>query len=75
MMAYAQGLELLEKASEVYKYNIPIPTVIKVWRAGCIIRSLLLNDLYDAFSNEPGLKNIIGSAVFIPVLKEKEMDW
>lgn len=71
MMAYAQGLELLSAASAALHYNIHIPTVIKVWRAGCIIRSLLLNDLYDAFASDPQLNNIIASPVFIPVLKEK----
>ncbi|WP_346236248.1 NADP-dependent phosphogluconate dehydrogenase [Niabella insulamsoli] len=71
MMAYGQGLELLETASKNYNYNIHLPTVIKIWRAGCIIRSLLLNDLYDAFVQQPELKNIIGSSVFIPTLKEK----
>ncbi|MFT4092566.1 MAG: NADP-dependent phosphogluconate dehydrogenase [Niabella sp.] len=71
MMAYGQGLELLALASNTYKYDIHLPTVIKVWRAGCIIRSLLLNDLYKAFSQQPDLNNIIASEIFIPVLKEK----
>ncbi len=71
MMAYAQGLELLSVASSIYKYDIPIPTAIKVWRAGCIIRSLMLNDLYKAFAEDAALKNVIASPVFVPLLKEK----
>ena len=72
LMAYAQGLELLSTASTTYNFDIPLPTVIKVWRAGCIIRSLLLNDLYEAFQQEPNLKNVIGAKVLIPLLKEKQ---
>lgn len=74
MMAYGQGLELLEVASTIYKYEIDLRTVVKVWRAGCIIRSLLLNDLYNAYEKEPDLHNIIASEIFIPVLKEKRND-
>lgn len=71
MMAYCQGIELLETASENFKYDIDIKTVIQVWRGGCIIRSALLSDLYLAYDKQPGLQNIIESEVFVPVLKEK----
>lgn len=71
MMAYGQGVELLEVASTIYKYGTDIKDVIKVWRAGCIIRSLLLNDLYKAYDQEPDVANIIGSSVFIPILKRQ----
>ncbi|GAB3015744.1 NADP-dependent phosphogluconate dehydrogenase [Niabella terrae] len=72
LMAYGQGLELLEAASEAFHYGIDIPSVIKIWRAGCIIRSELLGDLYEAFTAQPGLKNIIGADVFVSVLNEKK---
>lgn len=71
MMAYAQGIELLEVASAQFNYQTSIKTVIQVWRAGCIIRSALLNDLYKAYDKQPDLKNIIASEIFMPVLKEK----
>lgn len=71
MMAYAQGIELLEVASHIYHYETDVRTVIKVWRAGCIIRSLLLNDLHQAYVEEPNLGNIIASKIFIPVLQKK----
>lgn len=69
--AYAQGLALLSAASAVYKYDIHLPTVIKVWRAGCIIRSVLLNDLYEAYEKDTGLATVIGAAAFAPLLAEK----
>ena len=71
MMAYAQGIELLETASAQFHYEIEIKTVIQVWRAGCIIRSVLLSDLYNAYDKQPDLQNIIESNVFVPVLKEQ----
>lgn len=73
MMAYGQGIELLEKASETFNYQTDIKTVIKVWRAGCIIRSALLSDLYKAYESEPKLQNIIASEVFVSVLQKKRV--
>lgn len=70
MIAYAQGLDLLSVASATYKYETDIKTVVKVWRAGCIIRSAILKDLYNAYDEEPGLINIIGSNHFINEFKK-----
>ncbi|AHF15922.1 NADP-dependent phosphogluconate dehydrogenase [Niabella soli] len=71
MIAYGQGLELLKKASETYKYETDIKTVVKIWRGGCIIRSALLNDLFTAYEKRPDLSNIIGSPQFVEALKSK----
>lgn len=71
LMAYGQGLELLSTASTANSYDIDLPTVIKVWREGCIIRSSMLNDLYKAFSQEPALINLMASPVFVDVLNQK----
>ncbi|ANH82811.1 phosphogluconate dehydrogenase (NADP(+)-dependent, decarboxylating) [Niabella ginsenosidivorans] len=71
MMAYGQGLELMKVASAHYHYDTDIKTVVKVWRGGCIIRSALLKDLFEAYEKEPDLSNIIGSAQFVNELKNK----
>jgi 6-phosphogluconate dehydrogenase len=63
-MAYAQGLHLLQAASAVNNYNVNIAEVVRIWTGGCIIRSVLLADLYTAYKNEPALTNIIHSSVF-----------
>jgi len=69
LLSYAQGLQLLSVASTTYKYAINIAEVISIWKGGCIIRSLLLNDLQKAYKEDAALTNIIQSPVFIPILK------
>lgn len=64
LAAYTQGLNLILTASKAFGYEVEIKRAIKVWRAGCIIRSLLLNDLYEAFDNDASLTNILASKVF-----------
>ncbi|HEX2970223.1 MAG TPA: NADP-dependent phosphogluconate dehydrogenase [Bacteroidales bacterium] len=59
LITYAQGLALLSAASEEYKYGLKLKDVAQVWKGGCIIRSDMLNDISDAFSNHPDLSNIL----------------
>lgn len=68
IMAYCQGIELIKRASDFFEYTIDIKNVIKVWRAGCIIRSRLLNDLHQACINQAEATNILSSEVFVPKL-------
>lgn len=56
--AYAQGMNMLHKASEVHQMFIPLPDVVKVWKAGCIIRSALLGNFSEAFQKNPQLENL-----------------
>ena len=39
--AYAQGFAVMAKASQEWSWNLPLGTIAKIWRAGCIIRSRL----------------------------------
>ncbi|MFL5788157.1 MAG: NADP-dependent phosphogluconate dehydrogenase [Flavisolibacter sp.] len=59
VMAYTQGLSMLAKASTILKMDIPLPNVIRVWRAGCIIRSALLGNFTEAFNRDPQLSNLL----------------
>ncbi len=69
ILAYAQGLHLLYEASKAYSYNVNIAEVARIWKGGCIIRSVVLNDIRKAYVADASLNNIIHSPVFIDVLK------
>lgn len=71
-IAYAQGLSMLAKASDELKMEIPLPDVIKVWKAGCIIRSALLGNFTDAFKKDPGLPNLLLDTDIAKLLKSRE---
>ncbi len=46
---YAQGFVLMAGASQTYGWNLPLAGIARIWRAGCIIRSRLLNPIAAAF--------------------------
>ena len=71
-IAYAQGLSMLAKASEVHEMNIPLPDVIKVWKAGCIIRSALLGNFTNAYKKNPTLANLLLDDEIATLLKNRE---
>ncbi len=59
VMCYAQGLDLLRVASTEYGYGTDLATVARIWRAGCIIRAALLEEITDAYEANPALPNIL----------------
>jgi 6-phosphogluconate dehydrogenase len=71
-IAYAQGLSMLAKASDELNMNIPLPDVIKVWKAGCIIRSALLGNFTEAFQKDPKLPNLLLDPEIAGLLKNRE---
>ena len=66
---YAQGFGLLTAASEDFGWDLPLPDVARVWRAGCIIRSAMLDDMASALAEDPE-KNLMFQPQFAVRLKE-----
>ncbi len=57
--AYAQGMALLFVASKEYQYDLNLEAVARIWRGGCIIRSVLLEDIRKAYDAKKDLPNIL----------------
>ncbi|WP_312389294.1 NADP-dependent phosphogluconate dehydrogenase [Chryseobacterium sp.] len=71
LISYAQGLALLVKASDEYGFDIPLKDVVKIWRGGCIIRSVLLEKFYSAYTQDPNLSNILLDKEISDIVKSK----
>ncbi len=74
MIAYIQGLNMLAKASEDLKMNIPLPSVIQVWKSGCIIRSSMLEVFEKAYTTNASQSNLLLDADVATVLKKNEQN-
>jgi 6-phosphogluconate dehydrogenase len=72
LICYAQGLSMLYKASGELKMDIPLADVVKIWRGGCIIRSVLLEDFYQAYKNNQSLSNILLDASIASLALKKQ---
>ena len=60
---YAQGMALLQRASAEYKYGLNLAAVAKIWRGGCIIRATLLEQISDAYTQQPDIANLMLSNI------------
>ncbi len=59
IMSYAQGFSQLRMASEEYDWNLQYGEIAKIWRAGCIIRARFLQDVTNAYDENPELPNLL----------------
>jgi 6-phosphogluconate dehydrogenase len=72
--AYAQGFSLLKAADREQQWQLPMGTVASVWRAGCIIRARLLEDIRSAHERTPGLDNLLMDSHFAQVMARCHQD-
>jgi 6-phosphogluconate dehydrogenase len=73
--SYAQGMALLRMASVEYGYDIDPGEVARIWRAGCIIRATLLNDIRAAFARDPTLVNLLLDEAFSTAVGQRQQAW
>jgi 6-phosphogluconate dehydrogenase len=73
--SYAQGLALLQLASDEYKYGLKPGAIAKIWRAGCIIRAVLLGDIMTAFERAPGLANLMLAPALRDAIDRRQASW
>ncbi len=72
IIAYSQGFAVMARASESWEWNLPLGTIAKIWRAGCIIRSVFLDDITKAYSDEGGEADLMLAEPFAGELKATE---
>ncbi len=68
VIAYAQGFQVMEAASEEFGWSLDLARVAEIWRAGCIIRSSLLDDIATAFRGDLPGGSLILAPAFVRVL-------
>lgn len=63
ILCYAQGFAMIEAAGRAFGWKLDLPGIARVWRAGCIIRSAMLNDMAAALADDAG-RNLILAPFF-----------
>ncbi|MCY7374935.1 MAG: NADP-dependent phosphogluconate dehydrogenase [Pyrinomonadaceae bacterium] len=75
IITYAQGMSLLKTVSTEKNYGLNLSDIAKIWRGGCIIRSTLLEEMRQAFDNNPNLPNLMLDDKFAEILNKNCDDW
>lgn len=72
IISYAQGYDLMTKASNMNNWNISLENISKGWRGGCIIRASFLDDIANAYNTKPELESILFDEYFSKAILENE---
>jgi 6-phosphogluconate dehydrogenase len=72
--AYAQGFQLMRAADAEHQWRLPFASIAALWRAGCVIRARLLEDIRRAYARDPELVNLLVDEHFAGVMAQCQQD-
>jgi 6-phosphogluconate dehydrogenase len=75
IVSYAQGYMLMREAAREYRWNLNRGGIALMWRGGCIIRSVFLAKIKNAFDRNPNLENLLLDDYFRDVIARCQPSW
>ncbi len=75
VVSYAQGYSLMRAAAKEYGWDLNYGGIALLWRGGCIIRSVFLGKIKEAFDKDTQIANILLDPYFKDKLAEAQSGW
>jgi len=75
IVSYAQGYQLMRAAAKEYNWNLNNGGIALMWRGGCIIRSVFLGKIKEAFDKNPDLDNLLLDPFFKNAVEKAQPAW
>ncbi|MCF0262258.1 MAG: decarboxylating NADP(+)-dependent phosphogluconate dehydrogenase, partial [Sphaerochaetaceae bacterium] len=75
IISYAQGYTLMRTAAEHYGWNLNYGGIALMWRGGCIIRSVFLGKIKEAYDKNPELANLLLDPYFKETIEGLVASW
>ncbi len=75
LVSYAQGYVLMRAAAEDFGWKLNYGGIALMWRGGCIIRSVFLGNIKEAFDKNPDLSNLLLDPFFKERMDEAQVGW
>ena len=75
IISYAQGYDLMGEAAKEYHWNLNNGGIALMWRGGCIIRSVFLGKIKEAFDKNPLLEHLLLDEYFKNALEKAQAGW
>jgi len=69
IISYAQGYTLMRTAAQTHGWNLNYGGIALMWRGGCIIRSVFLGKIKEAYDKNPELQNLLLDDYFAETIK------
>ena len=75
IVSYAQGYELMKAAAMEYGWKLNYGGIALMWRGGCIIRSVFLGKIKEAYDNNPDISNLLLDPFFKEKVEKAQKGW
>ena len=75
IISYAQGYTFMRTAAKTYGWNLNYGGIALMWRGGCIIRSVFLGKIKEAYDKDPELSNLLLDPYFKRTMKSLLPAW
>jgi 6-phosphogluconate dehydrogenase len=75
IVSYAQGYLLMREAAKEYGWKLNNGGIALMWRGGCIIRSVFLGKIKEAFDRDPALPNLLMDPFFRGKVDQAQAAW
>lgn len=75
IVSYAQGYTLMREAAKEYGWKLNYGGIALLWRGGCIIRSVFLGKIKEAFDHNPDLPNLLLDPFFKEKVESAQQGW
>lgn len=64
LVSYAQGFSVLQTASDKFDWQLDMASIARLWRGGCIIRSIFLNNIAQAYEADQKPEHLLLAPYF-----------
>lgn len=75
IISYTQGFDLLREADKEHGWNLDFKEIAMIWRGGCIIRSVFLDNIKEAYERKHDLENLLLDKFFLKQLDSAQEGW
>ncbi len=75
IVSYAQGYTLMKEAAKEYGWKLNYGGIALMWRGGCIIRSVFLGKIKEAFDKNNDLSNLLLAPYFKEKVEAAQSGW
>jgi len=75
IISYTQGYMLMQAAAQDYNWQLNYGGIALMWRGGCIIRSIFLDEIKAAYERNPGLRNLLLDPYFKVEIASAQTAW
>ncbi|TFK57418.1 6-phosphogluconate dehydrogenase [Heliocybe sulcata] len=75
IISYTQGFMLMRETAKELNWNLNYAGIARMWRGGCIIKSVFLGDITSAYTKTPALESLLFDDFFNKAVHKAQPGW